>query len=164
MSDAHVSQTFSSVQIAEKRYLRERGAKLFGPGHGWQSHMARAFGVDSRKIRAYLAEDGTSALPVPAWLLSAMRDGATARIDISIVGPKPGSSGADDRDEDAYQAMDPAMEALIRGAEKAGWTEPAILTAMLTILVEMMRTGAGIPATMETLKQCIDLLRAERDT
>lgn len=151
-------------EAAKKKYLRERGEALFGPGYGWQARMARALGINDRRIRAFLDDSGKSAMPVPDWLIEALKLGVMARTEIFVVGPPPGSTAEDDRDEDAYAHLGAALDGLVKAGMTAGWAEPEILVALLSLVSDRMSEGAGIAATIETLKQAISVLRAQRDT
>lgn len=72
------------------------------------------------------------------------------------VSPPPVDSTAEeDRDELCVEALAPHYSRLMTKARAAGWSDPELLTAMLSLCVSDMRAGAGDRALRETLSQII---------
>lgn len=141
---------------AVKREFRERLEALFGARHGAQSALARAYGIGDRRVREYLAEPPARWAPVPDWLLSALRAGVMARREIGILGPEPGSTASEARDEGAYNAIAPAIDAINAAGTDAGWHGAEIAAAILSRVTEIMVDAAGPRAARETLQQALD--------
>lgn len=152
---------FTPQVAAEKAEFRERGAALFGrsvSGRGWQAGLSRAYGISDRRVRLYIAEPPTQWLPVPSWLLSALRTGVMAKREINVTGPKPGTGPTDDRDEAAYRALSPALDTVVQAGCDAGWHPAEVTTAVLNRLAEIMIDGAGAQATEDAFRQAILIL------
>ena len=127
-------------------------------GAQWQSALAREMRIALRTVQRWAA-DG---IPKDATA-SAVRVFLVGRARIKVAKP---AAGADDdaRDDLAFAECQPVIAALIGAGQDAGFHEAEILTAVLSITTGRMADGAGIPATVETLKQAIaglkDLQRA----
>lgn len=146
---------FTPQIAAIKRETRERIEALFGT----QAACARAYGIADRRIRLYLASPPATWEPVPAWLLAALRDGVMAKREISIIGPEPGSTADEDRDEAAYRAVEPALTALMQAGINAGWHPAEITTAALSFITEVMIDGAGPAAAQDALSQAMEIAK-----
>lgn len=148
---------FTPQIAALKRELRERGEALFGPGIGWQARLSRAYGINDRRLRFYLAEPPARWETVPAWLLDSLRAGVMAKGEISIFGPEPGSTSDEMRDEAAYRALAPALENLVQAGIDAGWHPAEVTTAALNFIVDVMIDGAGAAAARSTLMEAVKI-------
>lgn len=146
---------FTPQIAALKRELRERGEALFGPGIGWQARLSRAYGINDRRLRFYLAEPPARWETVPAWLLDSLRAGVMAKRGVSIFGPEPGSTSGEMRDEAAYRALAPALENLVQAGIDAGWHPAEVTAAALSYIVEVMIEGAGADVAKQTLMDAV---------
>lgn len=131
--------------------LRASGEALFG--YGWQSKLARHFSVADRTVRRWVAGEA----PVPEGIATAIRDMMAMR-------PPGGSTAEQDRDAAAALALAPHLDRLATLAERAGWHPAEVVTATMEWAVSRSADGAGIPAAIETLRQALEALKAERDT
>ena len=60
--------------------------------------------------------------------------------------------------DEAYEALRPHIARLTARAVAAGWSEPEIAVALLSLVVTEMRARAGDRATRETLASAIIML------
>lgn len=136
--------------------LRSLAAPIYG-NHGWQVRLARDFGVAVRTSQRWAA-DGIANAETARRVRKFLQERARAQVEA------PPADGYSDRDDDAYDEFRPRIEALVAAGVTAGWHPAEVLTAILAVTVDQMRENAGIPATLETVKQAMDSLRAARDT
>lgn len=78
-----------------------------------------------------------------------------------IAPPPAGTSASDDRDDACYEAMAPAVTALMSAARDVGWQEAEAAVAVLSAVVDEMRVSAGDLATIATLKMAIAAVEEE---
>ena len=136
--------------------LASLASAAYGPQ--WQSTLSRDMRVALRTVQRWAADGipkATTAAGVRAFLADRAR--------IKLTGP---AAGADDdaRDDLAFAECEPVVAALIGAGEDAEFHEAEILAAVLSIVIGRMADGAGIPATISTLRQAIDGLKAQGDT
>jgi len=127
--------------------LASLAAAAYGPQ--WQSALAREMKIALRTVQRWAA-DGIPKAATAAGVRAFLVD----RARIKITGP---AADADDeaRDDLAFAECEPVIAALLGSGQDAGFHEAEILAAILSIAVGRMADGAGIPATIETLKQAI---------
>lgn len=136
--------------------LRSLAAPIYG-NHGWQVRLAREFRVAVRTAQRWAA-DGIANPETARRVQKFLDERARAQIE------PPPADGYSDRDDDAYDEFRPRIEALVAAGVTAGWHPAEVLTAILAVTVDQMREGAGAPATMDTLRQALEGLKAARDT
>lgn len=136
--------------------LRSLAAPLYG-NHGWQSRLAREWGVAIRTVQRW----ASGVTPIHADTARRLRAFLEERAR-QKVNPPP-ADGYTSRDDDAYDEMRPRIQALVAAATVAGWHQAETLTAILAVTVDEIR-GAGIPVSIEVLRQVTDSLKAQRDT
>lgn len=115
-------------------------------GRGYQARIAEALRVDDRQVRRW-------------------RSGATPISRERIEQIKALASDAEEQkrlEDAAYAYAAPQVDAIVAGA--LDHHEADVLAGILSRAVEVMRDRAGVPATIETLRQTIEALKRERDT
>ncbi|WP_375455633.1 hypothetical protein [uncultured Methylobacterium sp.] len=136
--------------------LASLASAAYGPQ--WQSALSREMRIALRTVQRWAA-DGIPKAATAAGIRAFLTD----RARIKLAGPVSGADG-DARDDAAFAECEPVVAALIGAGEDAGFHEAEILAAVLSIVIGRMADGAGIPATVSTLRQVIDGLKEQRDS
>lgn len=125
-------------------------------GSEWQSALARARGVAIRTVQRW-AKDGIhkpeTAVAIRAYLLS------RRVIDL----PPPLSQDDEERDDAAHLVAPVLLDTILDAGAAVGWHDAELLAAMLSAVVDRMIDGAGVPATVETLKAAMAQARRGLD-
>lgn len=114
-------------------------------GYGYQTRAAKYFDVSDRAVRRWCSGESS----VPVGILDELRKMA------DILPPPAGTTAEDDRDDDCYTAIEPAVAKLVERAVAKGWSLAEVLTALLAISVSEMHHRAGGDATRRTLQAAI---------
>jgi hypothetical protein len=138
---------------------------VYGPR--WQSAFARDWagaraGVVKNTLRNVQrwARDGVASAATAEAIRRYLEERRIAR----IAAAPDGSTPADVRDDACRAAVEPGLSALLAAGVDGGWAEPELLAVGLAAIVDRMRVGAGIPATIVTLRATVRALEAMRDT
>ena len=130
-----------------------QGVLIWGP-YGWQQRAAAHFGVSDRTVRRWAA--GHRAIPAA---VAEELDRLLERAPLPPIAPPPGGSSPEEgRDDACAAAIRDAYVALAAAAERAGWTTPEVLTALLSWAVSDARNLGGPEAAAETLRHVLRAL------
>ena len=128
-------------------------------GAKWQSALARDMGINVRTVQRW-ASAGIDREAIAHNVRRFLDERRIARIP----GPPANTCPDDDRDDAVYDALSPAIQAVVAAAHDAGWSTHEAEFGALNISIDLIRASAGIPATIEILREAIRLMQGMRDT